>query len=60
MQKQRLEDELADIRTRIDRLQRREAQVEAALRTTDGSAPIAQRPGWPIQRRTQAAGLSLH
>lgn len=60
MQKLTLEDELADIRAQLDRLKRREALVQDALRHSVAIPQQGQRPGWPIRRISQDNGPALH
>jgi hypothetical protein len=48
MFKQKLADELSDLRTQIMRLQRRESLLQKQI--ADAEAQPGLRPGWPIRR----------
>ncbi|MFN7223860.1 MAG: hypothetical protein ACK4MS_07575 [Paracoccaceae bacterium] len=60
MLKLNLEDELADIRAQLDRLKRREAMLQDALRQAAAVPPQGQRPGWPIRRIVDTDGAAFH
>ncbi|MFN3846957.1 MAG: hypothetical protein ACK4RZ_14200 [Paracoccaceae bacterium] len=60
MLKLKLENELADIRAQLDRLKRREAMLQDALREVAAVPPQAQRPGWPIRRIVDTDRAACH
>jgi hypothetical protein len=61
MYKQKLTDELSDLRTQIMRLQHRESLLQDALTVADADATAHpnRRPGWPI-RRLGDQGAAMH
>ena len=58
MHKQKLTDELSDLRTQIMRLQQQEIRLQDQLSGVEAAAAAYpnRRPGWPIRRLPNPAG----